>query len=95
MLLENLTSGSDRKSCKKNSVRHYTWLRFNSSRQRKKTHDVVVLDTVGLAPSTHNVGVVVSKDRDDVNTLGPQLREVLNVAGDVGGGADGGKGTFV
>lgn len=56
-------------------------------------YNVVAGDTVGLAPGAHDVGVVVGQDGNDVDALGAQLRKLLDVLGDVVGGADGGEGT--
>ena len=60
---------------------------------REGTYEVVVLDTVGLAPGAHDVGIVVSKDGNNVDTLSADLGKTLEVLGDVTGGADGGEGT--
>lgn len=53
----------------------------------------LVLDTVGLAPAGHDKGVVVGQADDLVDTLGLELGELGNVAGDVAGGAGRGEGT--
>lgn len=55
--------------------------------------NVVVGDLVGLTPGAHDEGIVVGKDGNNVDTLLADLRELLNVLGDVVGGADGGEGT--
>lgn len=57
------------------------------------TYNVVTGDTVGLAPSAHDVGIVVGKDGNLVDTLLAELGELLDVLGDVVGGADGSEGT--
>ena len=57
------------------------------------TYNVVASDAVGLAPGAHDVGIVVGQDGNNVNTLGAQLGELLDVLGDVVGRADGGEGT--
>lgn len=57
------------------------------------TYNVVAGHTVGLAPGAHDESIVVGKDGDLVDTLGAQLRELLDVLGDVVGRADGGEGT--
>lgn len=62
-------------------------------RGREKTYDVVVLDTVGLAPGAHDVGIVVGEDGNNVDTLGVDLGQTLKVLGDVTSGADGSEGT--
>lgn len=59
----------------------------------RQEENIVASDGVGLAPGAHDVGIVVGENGDNINTLGPQGREVLNVSGDVGGRADGGEGT--
>ena len=56
--------------------------------------DVIVLDTVGLAPGTHDVGIIDGNDGDDIDALGLELGKLLNVLGHVSGRADGGKGTW-
>lgn len=67
----------------------------NSSKRRTEqgTYDVITSDLVGLAPGAHDIGIVVGKDGNDVDTLGAELRELLEVLGDVAGRADGGEGT--
>ena len=57
------------------------------------TYNIIASNTVGLAPGAHDVGIVVSEDSNGVDTLGTELRELLNVLGDVTGRADGGEGT--
>lgn len=57
------------------------------------TYDEVVLDTVGLAPGGHDVGVVVGNDDDLVDTLGLELGSLGDVAGDVRASAGRGEGT--
>lgn len=59
----------------------------------RQEENVVASDAVGLAPSTHDIGIVVGENSDNINTLGPQLRELLDISGDVGGRADGSEGT--
>ena len=61
--------------------------------RRGTTYNVVTGDAVGLAPGAHHVGIVVSEDGNDVDTLGTDLRELLDVLGDVVGRADGGEST--
>lgn len=58
-----------------------------------ETYNVVAGDTVGLTPGAHDVGIVVGQNGDLVDTLGAELRELLDVLGDVVGGADGGEST--
>lgn len=49
--------------------------------------------SVHLAPCAHNKGIVESKNSNNIHTLLLQLGEVLDVSGNVVGGASGGKGT--
>ena len=65
----------------------------NRVSERQDTYDVVVLDTVGLAPGAHDEGIVVGEDGNDVNTLLADLGEALQVLGDVASRADGGEST--
>lgn len=58
-----------------------------------ETHNVVVLDVVGLAPGAHDESIVVGQDSNDIDTLLADLRELLEVFGDVVGGANRGEGT--
>lgn len=67
----------------------------NRVSERQDTYDVVVLDTVGLAPGAHDVGIVVGQNGDLVDTLGAELRELLDVLGNVVGGADRGESTCI
>lgn len=60
----------------------------------RQEENVVAGDAVDLAPSAHDVRIVVGENGDNINTLGPQGGEVINVSGDVGGRADGGEGTW-
>ena len=60
---------------------------------RINTYNVVVLDTVGLAPGAHDEWVVDGKDGNDIDTLGLEFRELLDVLGDVSGRTDRGEGT--
>lgn len=60
--------------------------------RKKKTHDKVVGNLVGLAPGGHDPGVVVGDDDDLVDALGLEGVLVLDEGGDVVGGAGGGEG---
>lgn len=60
---------------------------------KDSAYNVIAGNTVGFAPGAHDVGIVVGQDGNNVDTLGAQLRELLDVLGDVVGGADGGEGT--
>ena len=87
MLLENLASGSERKSY------------FESIWVRKReagcgvSYDVIA-DAVRLAPGAHDEGIIEGKDGDDVNALLAEVGEVLDVSGDVIHGAGGGEGAW-
>ena len=59
----------------------------------RQEKNVVASDAVGLAPCTHDVGVVVGENGDNINTLSPQSGKVLNVSGNMGGRANGSEGT--
>jgi hypothetical protein len=59
----------------------------------RETYNVITGNTVGLAPGAHDVGIVVGQDGNDIDTLGAELRELLDVLGDMVGRADGGEGT--
>lgn len=45
---------------------------------RKEAYDRVIFDTIGLSPSTHDIGIVHGNTSNDVNTLLLQLRELLD-----------------
>jgi hypothetical protein len=64
------------------------------TRRRMETYNVITGNTVGLAPGAHDVGIVVGQDGDDIDTLGAELGELLDVLGDVVGRANGGEGTY-
>lgn len=55
--------------------------------------DVVVGDLVSLAPGAHDESIVVGKDGNNVDALLADLRELLDVLGDVVGRADRGEST--
>ena len=82
MLLENLASGSDRKSCVTNQLDM-----LDTTNQKDHTYNVVAADLVGLTPGAHDEGVVESQDGDNVDALLTELRQVLDVSGDVVHGA--------
>jgi hypothetical protein len=50
--------------------------------------------SVHLAPCAHNKRIIESKDSNNIDTLLLQLGEVLDVSGNVVGGASGGKSTW-
>lgn len=64
-----------------------------TDKKEKKTYNVITGDLVGLAPGAHDIGIVVGKDGNNVDTLGTELGKLLNVLGNVTGRADGGEGT--
>ena len=90
MLLENLASGSDRKSCVTNQLDM-----LDTTNQKDHTYNVVAADLVGLTPGAHDEGVVESQDGDDVDTFLTELGKVLDVSGDVVHGAGGGECTWM
>lgn len=51
------------------------------------THNRVIGDLVGFAPSAHDKRVIESEDRNDVHTLGFELREILDISRQVADGA--------
>lgn len=91
MDLENLASGSERNS----------WKRLVNAQLAQPrelggggdSYNVITGHTVGLAPGAHDVGIVVSEDGDLVDTLLAELGKLLDVLGDVVGGADGSEST--
>lgn len=91
MLLEKRASGSDRKSCEETVSISLIGCQIRS--RKGITYDVVASDLVGLTPGAHDVGVVVGKDGNNVDTLLTELGESLDVAGDVSGRADRSEGT--
>ena len=56
--------------------------------------EAVVVDAVGLAPGGHDEWVVASEDGNDIDALGLELWELLDVVWDVLGGAGWGEGTW-
>lgn len=58
----------------------------------KETYNIITSHLVRLTPGAHDIGVIISKHGDDVDTLCAQLGKLLNVFGDVTGGADGSEG---
>jgi hypothetical protein len=60
----------------------------------RSTYNVIVLNLVSLTPGTHDKGIVHRDDSDDLNTLLLQLRQLLDVFGQVVNGACGGEGTY-
>lgn len=57
------------------------------------SYNVITGNTVGLAPGAHDVGIVVGEDGDLVDTLLAELGKLLDVLGNVVGGADGSEST--
>ena len=56
--------------------------------------DVVIFDTVGLAPGAHDEGIVVGEHGNHIDTLGLELGKLLDVLGHVSSRADRGEGTL-
>jgi hypothetical protein len=56
------------------------------------TYDIIVLNSIRLAPSTHNPRIIESDDSHDIDTLGLDRRQVLDVAWEMLYGAAGGEG---
>lgn len=59
-----------------------------------QTHNIIVLDAIGLAPRIHDERIVVRNHRDDIDAFGLDRLEVVNVAGEVAGGAAGSEGAW-
>lgn len=87
MLLEKRASGSERKSCDLSAGAQW------GSGRGRRTYEVITSDVVGLTPGAHDVGIVVGKDGNNVDTLGLELGELLGVLGDVASRADRGEST--
>lgn len=47
------------------------------------THNIIILHPVRLAPCVHDPGIVESEDGDEIDALGLDLVEVLDVAGEM------------
>lgn len=60
---------------------------------QEETYDEVVCNTVGLAPSTHDKGIVVGNDNDLIDALGLQSVLLFEKGRDVLLGASGREGT--
>jgi hypothetical protein len=58
----------------------------------EKTHNIIVLNPIRLAPSAHNPRVVHSHHGHDIHALGLEVAVVLDVAGEVAHAAAGGEG---
>lgn len=58
------------------------------------TYNRFIFDAIGLAPCTHDKGVVVSNDSDDVNTLCLELWQIVYVARKMVGTAAWGESTW-
>jgi hypothetical protein len=57
-----------------------------------QTHDIVILDAIGLTPRAHHPRIIERDHRDNIHALGLDGLEVLNIAGEVAGGAAGSEG---
>jgi len=53
----------------------------------KYTNNIIILDPIGLAPRTHDKGVVERQDGDDVDLLALDLIELLDIARQMADGA--------
>lgn len=61
-------------------------------RWRGVTYDIIILDTISLSPGAHDPGIVECNASNDINTLALELGQLRDEAGEVLGGAAGGKG---
>lgn len=59
-----------------------------------ETYEVFIGDLVGLSPSAHYERVVEGQNSNNVNSLGLELREILNVAWQVAYGASRSEGAW-
>lgn len=57
-----------------------------------QTHDIVILDAIGLTPRAHHPRIIERDHRDNIHALGLDGLEVLDVPGEVAGGAAGSEG---
>jgi len=53
------------------------------------THDIIPLDPIRLTPSAHDPSIIEGNDGNDIDTFGLDLREVLDIAGEMLDGATG------
>lgn len=68
---------------------------LDSAIARNITHNLIVLDLVGLAPGTHHKGIIKSDYSNNIDALLAELGQVLNVARDMVDGASGGEGALI
>jgi len=59
-----------------------------------QTHNIIILDSIGLAPRIHDPRIVKSNHSDDIYAFRLNSLEVVNVAGEVAGGAAGSEGAY-
>lgn len=57
-----------------------------------QTYNIVILDAIGLTPRVHHPRIIERDHRDNIHALGLDGLQVLNVAGEVAGGAAGSEG---
>lgn len=50
-------------------------------------HDIISPHLIGFAPRTHHVGVVESKNCNDIHSFLAQVRQILDIAGHMVGRA--------
>jgi hypothetical protein len=55
------------------------------------TYDIIALNVIRLSPCAHDPRIVECNDGHDIDALALQLAEVLDVAGEMSGGAAGGE----
>jgi hypothetical protein len=61
---------------------------------RGRAYNIVILNSIRFAPRTHHKRIIVSDDGNDIDTLGFDGGQVLDVAGEMLDGAAGGEGTW-
>ena len=90
MLLENLASGSVRKSYFENQYWSQKCVRRGCA-----AHYVISADSVRLAPGTHNERIIESNDRDNVNPFLTELGQVVDISWNVVDRTGWGEGTLI
>jgi len=55
------------------------------------THNIIILDTIRLAPRTHDKRIVVGNDGHGINALAFDCAQIVDVAGEMLRGAAGGE----
>jgi hypothetical protein len=87
--LEKAVSVSERKSCYHNHQRPSP----EPAARVEGTYNIVILDTIGLAPRTQDKRIVECNDGYGIDALALECAQVVDVAGEVLGGAGGSEGT--